>query len=352
MQERWRHQSDAHPSRKRWILWIGVVVSVAALILAVRGIDLDRVKSAFAQADYVYLLPAGFSLLAYLVVRSVRWRILLGGGVSLTRCFWITNVGYLVSNVFPFRLGDPARAVAVGVDGKVKVSATLTTVVVERVLDMLMVVSLLAVSLPFIEEAGVLRQAGLLAAVAAVVALVGLLLAALRPQWIRRLAAGCLGRVPRLDPQRWLAMLDGLLDGLTALRSPRRLAELLFWSVVTWLFVVGYYWAMLWAFLDEPPLVQGAFLTSAIGLGMAIPAAPGAMGVFEAVARVALEVPFGVPTDEAVVVAFGSHAYQYILSNLLGLAGLAQLGLSLKQLRADAAALDEGDRSSEASTNL
>jgi hypothetical protein len=232
----------------------------------------------------------------------------------------------------------------------VKVSSALSTVVVERVLDMLMVVLLLAGSLPFIEEAGGLRQAGLLAALAAIVALAGMFLGALRPQWIRRMMTWTLGRVPGLDPQRLLSMIDGLLDGLAPLRSPRRLLELLAWSVVTWLLVVGYYWGMLWAFLDSPPLVEGSFLTSAIGLGMAIPAAPGAMGVFEAVARVALEVPFGVAQEPALAVAFGSHAYQYILSNLLGLVGLAQLGLSLRQLRADAATLEEDDQSLEVPT--
>jgi uncharacterized protein (TIRG00374 family) len=333
--------------KRQWILWIGVAISVAALALALLGIDVGEIRTAFAEARYIYLVPAGLSLVAYLVTRSIRWRILLGPGASVSRCFWITNVGYLVSNVFPFRLGDPARAVAVGLDGKVKVSAALSTVVIERVLDMLMVVLMLAASLPFIEEAGFLRSAGLPAALAAVVAFAGLLLGALCPEWIRRPAGWVLARVPGIDPQRWLSMLDGMLDGLDALRSPRRLLKLMFWSVVTWAFVIGYYWGVLWAFLDRPPLVQGSFLTCAIGLGMAIPAAPGAMGVFQAVARVALEVPFGVADERALAVAFGSHAYQYILANLLGFAGLAQLGLSLRQLRADAAALEEEEETLE-----
>jgi hypothetical protein len=62
--------------------------------------------------------------------------------------------------------------------------------------------------------------------------------------------------------------------------------------------------------------------------------------VFESVARYALELPFGVPEEWAIAVAIASHAFQYILSNLMGLIGLAQLGLSLGQLRADAVALE------------
>jgi uncharacterized protein (TIRG00374 family) len=328
---------------KQWKLWIGIIISVVALVLALRGIDLERMVEDLAQARYVYLVPAGASLLLYLVARSIRWRLLLGSEVSLLRCFWVTNVGYLVSNVLPFRLGDPARAVAIGLDGKVKVSTALSTVVVERVLDMLLVVVLLAITLPFVEQSGWLLGAGVVAGAAAVVASTALILLALRPDWVRRLARWCLDRLLRLNSERWMSTLEGLLDGLSALRSARRLAGLLLWSVVSWVFVVGYYWGMLWAFVEHPPLAAGSFLTCAIGLGMALPAAPGAVGVFESFARYALELPFGMPEERATAVAFVSHAYQYVLASLLGLIGLAQLGLSLARLRTDAAALGKED---------
>jgi uncharacterized protein (TIRG00374 family) len=333
--------------KKRWQLWVGLAISVVALVLALLGIDLHEAVESLAGARYVYLIPAGLSLLAYLIVRSIRWQVMFRSDVDFRRCFWITNIGYLVSNVLPFRLGDPARAVAIGLDGeaggKAKVSTALSTVVVERVLDMLMVVLLLAVTLPFVERAGWLQSAGVAAGIAGVIALSAMIVLALRPDWVQRLARWFLARMKRLNAERWLGVLDGLLDGLVALRSPRRLGALFAWSILTWVFVVGYYWAMLWAFLDRPPLLQGSFLTCAIGLGMAVPAAPGAMGVFEFVARYALELPFGVPEERAVAIAFASHAFQYILSSLLGLIGLAQLGLSLGRLRSDAAALERAD---------
>jgi hypothetical protein len=324
--------------KKRWQLWLGVAVSVGALGLALMGIDPRRVVTTLAGANYVYLVPALAASVSYLAARAVRWRVLLGPQVSLVRCFWATNVGYLVSNVLPFRLGDPARAVAVSLDGKVKVSAALSAVVVELVLDMLMVVTLLALTLPFVEQAGVLQSIGAGAGAAAVAAMAGLIVVAVRPGWIRRLVGWVLARVPRLDAGRWLGVLDGLLDGLGALRSPRRFAALLGWSAVAWGLIVGYYWAMLWAFRDRPPLVQGSMLSCAVGLGMALPSAPGAVGVFHTAAKYALQLPFGVPGDEALSIAFAAHAVQYALSSLLGLVGLARLGLSLGQLRADAAA--------------
>jgi len=120
---------------RKYRIAVGVIVSLVCLGLALAGIEWSRVGAALQRADWRYLLPAGAALLGYLLARSARWRILLGPRVGLAQTFSVTNIGYLVSNVLPFRLGDPARAVAIGLDGKVKISTALTTVVIERVLD-------------------------------------------------------------------------------------------------------------------------------------------------------------------------------------------------------------------------
>jgi len=319
--------------KKQWKLWVGLIVSAAALALALRGINLRQVGETLAQAEYVYLVPATVAMLAYLVARSVRWRLLLGPEVSLVRCFWVTNVGYLVSNVLPFRVGDPARAVVIGQGEKISTAAALSTVVVERVLDMLMVVALLAGVTPFVSGVGGAMSAGLVAGGAVLVALAVLLTLAFRPDWGRRLVRRVLGWLPRLDSERWARALDGLFEGLAPLRSGRKGLALLAWSVVTWALVVAYYWALMRAFLPRPPALAAPFLACVVGLGMAVPSSPGAVGVFHAVARYGLTAPFGIPVDQAVTVAFAIHAFQYVLMCVLGLVGLARESISLGWLR-------------------
>ncbi len=323
------------PAMRRWRLWIGITISLVCLVLALTGIEWDQVGLALRRANWLYLVPAAASLLAYLLARSIRWRILLGPGVSLAEAFAVTNVGYLVSNVLPFRLGDPARAVAIGLGGGARMSMALSTIVVERVLDMLMVVLLLAVTVPFVGQAGWMRETGIVAGVGALAVMVVLVALALWPDQGHRFLRGLLSRLPRVDVERWMQALSGLLDGLAALRSGRRVLGLCLWSLVAWAFCIGYYYSMLWAFLDSPTLLMATFLTCAIGLGMAVPASPGAMGVFHAFARYALVLPFGVDAADAVVIAFASHTYQYMLMVLLGLWGLARQNLSLGRLRAD-----------------
>jgi uncharacterized protein (TIRG00374 family) len=339
--------------KRQWKLWVGLVISAAALVLALLGIDVRQVAETLAQAEYVYLIPAAAGMLVYLVARAVRWRLLLGPRVRLSRCFWVTNVGYLVSNVLPFRLGDPARAVVIGRGEEISTAAALSTVVVERVLDMLMVVALLAGVTPFVSGVGSAVGAGLVAGGAALVASAVLLLLAFRPDWGRRAVRRVLGWVPRLDGERWAQALDGLFEGLAPLRSGRRGLALLAWSVVTWACVVAYYWALMRAFLPRPPALAAPFLVCVVGLGMAVPSSPGAVGVFHAVARYGLTVPFGVPTDQAVTVAFAIHTFQYVAVCLLGLAGLARESLSLGWLRAratDVTSTALGERSTDHSS--
>ncbi|NLF01563.1 MAG: hypothetical protein GX601_11365, partial [Anaerolineales bacterium] len=134
------------------------------------------------------------------------------------------------------------------------------------------------------------------------------------------------------------AQLHGFQEGLAALRSPRRAAGLLGWSLVIWACSAGFYFGVLRAFIARPTVVQAVFLTCSIGLGVALPSSPGAMGVFHSVARYALQLPFGVASEHAVAVAFTSHALNYVVMSLLGLAGLLDQNLSLKVLRSSVSA--------------
>jgi hypothetical protein len=316
-----------------------VIISLTCLGLALAGLEWRRVGDALQRADWRYLLPAGGALMAYLVVRARRWRILLGPTVTLYDAFSVTNIGYLVSNVLPLRLGDPVRAVAIGLGGKVRISSALSTVFVERVLDMLTVVLLLAVTVPFVgEAAGWTRRAGLLGGIVGLATMALMVAFALRPEWGGSALRWVIKRLPAVHGARLLEAADGLLEGLGALRSARSAAALIAWSALTWMLTVGHYFAILLAFVERPSVIEASFLTCATGLGVALPSSPGAMGVFHSAARYALQLPFGVAAETAVVVAFASHAFQYVIMCLLGLVGLVQQNLSFGQLRVDATA--------------
>ena len=168
--------------------------------------------------------------------------------------------------------------------------------------------------------------------------IIAMLWLALCPQVGRKAFRWALVRLPSIEHDRWLEWFDGLVEGVGALRSARQATGLIVWSIVTWALTAGHYLAILWAFIEQPRVVEAGFLTAATGLGVALPSAPGAMGVFHSVARYALQLPFGVAAETAVVVAFAAHTFQYAIMCLLGLVGLLQQNVSFAQLRADATA--------------
>src|SRR5512137_2489096 len=92
--------------------WLGVAVSAVALYFAVRGVAWRDLWLQLAEADYWWLLPTVAVIIAGQVARSARWQVLFGDGPrpTLRDAFAILSIGYMVSALFPLRLGDWVRA--------------------------------------------------------------------------------------------------------------------------------------------------------------------------------------------------------------------------------------------------
>src|SRR5579863_7958296 len=87
-------------------VWLGTIVSLVCLWLAIRPVPFAVLAQVLASAHYVWLLPAiGLQLVA-VVARARRWVILLRGEATLGDAFWALGFGYLFTNVFPLRLGE------------------------------------------------------------------------------------------------------------------------------------------------------------------------------------------------------------------------------------------------------
>ncbi len=317
--------------------WLQIMLSLAVvgggLYLALRDMDFERVLAAFRQAHWLWMGPAELMVLVSLLLRAHRWRILLDYAVSLPEAFGLMNIGYLVSNILPLRLGDPAKAVAASLRGPISPLAALSTVVIERVLDMLTIVLLMLVTLPFI-VAGDLKDyllAGLASGGLALTLLVAAVLVARYPEKVEELARRLLTALHFPTPERWLEILHHLLAGLAPLRSPRQGAQLIFWSLAHWGTVIVSFQLALRAFVRTPPPLGGAVATWAAALGMILPA-PGGIGAYHTAVQRSLTLAFGLPGETTLAYAFAIHAVGYLSGALLGAGALLIWGVSFKEL--------------------
>jgi hypothetical protein len=313
--------------------WIGMAISLIGLILALKNVHFAEVGRALGQADYLFLIPALAAVLVGLGIRAVRWRLLFypQRDLPLARLFSVMNIGYLLNNVLPVRLGDLSRAYLIGETGSVSVARALSTVVVERVLDVMVVVGFLTLLVPCITLPPWAARSGLVAG--ALFVALALLLIAISYQKERglRLMGRLLDRVPRLDGQKWLASVGSLMDGFAVLRAQGALPGLILWSLLAWTCSAFINYFVMLAFNPHLPFTAAVFVLCVTAMGMTVPSSPGYVGVFDYLTVLALSL-FNVGKELALSYALVLHALLYVSMSVMGLIGLWREDTSVRSI--------------------
>jgi glycosyltransferase 2 family protein len=346
---------------KKARFWIGILFSILALVFAFRQVDVWAVWAALADVNYGLLAASVALLILFLVLRAFRWRLLFypQRGLHIRNLFAVINIGYLVSNIFPARLGDVARAYLIGDTEPVSRTSAFSTVVAERVLDALCAVAGFFLVLPFAPVPQWMVRSGLVVGAAALAAVILFVVLVRRREWTLRLLERILvavhwpdgetmsrfwgrlstrtglrflARLPWLDRSRLQRMAGSLIDGLGGITTLRLGPPLVLWSVAIWAVITAYYWVVLLAFDPGQPFVAGLAVCSVTALGMTVPSSPGFIGVFELLTRETM-VLFGMGAEAALSYALVAHAIVYVVYTLLGLVSMAQQNLSYSEIQ-------------------
>jgi glycosyltransferase 2 family protein len=308
----------------------GLIISAVSLAVVLSLIDLRKFAEAIRQANYIYLAISAILSVSWLVVRAVVWRTLLRERATYAAVFLTLNEGYLLNNVLPFRLGEIGRAFLLGRKAHLTFWEVLSSVVIERTLDLAMAVGLFLSMLPFV--VGV-NWAGPAAGGVGVIVLLGLLgLYGLARN--RQLVLSAVGRagarwsiVDRLMGDR----LSAFLDGLSILTDLSRFARALLWMLMNWGMGVVMYYLLMLAFFPHAQPLWAVFTLGAASLGIAAPSSPGAIGVFEAVVVGALAI-FDPNHSAAAAYAFFIHLFSYFFSGIFGVYGFSKEGETVVNL--------------------
>jgi len=322
--------------KRRLRIAVGVAISVLFLYLAARGIDWSELGRLFRSANYAYLLPALLLLIAINWARAYRWRLLMHpdeGPLSLTRVFWFVNIGYFFNNVFPAKLGELVRGYLVGREIPGGIGRALSTLLIERLLDVLAVVVLLVALIPFVDLPPWAARAGLVFGGAAVGGTVALLVLARYGDagvaWLWRFV----GRIPIVGHAKVRTAVENLVRGFGVLSVGRVLPGILVGSALVWLGYATFNYTIMAAFhMTELPFSAAALVLCATGFSMVLPSSPGAMGVFEWAGVQALAV-FGVAQSTAFGYTLGLHLFTNVVLIAIGLLGLLVQGLSYADIR-------------------
>lgn len=311
----------------RWAgLLLGLAVSAAALVLALRWAGWRPLREALLQVDLRFLLLGVAVFLISMMARVACWRALIGREVGFGRVLAALNEGYLLNNVLPWRMGELGRAILMGRQPGLSTPLVLSSIVVERLYDMILAVGLMLVLLPVAAGAAWASRAAWIGAAVVGMALSFVGFALRRPAMIE----GWVARLPGPRPA-WLRLWGSFRDGLAVLQTPRRLAMSFSWMAASWALALLEYWAVLHAVLPDVQPLWAAFMLAATLLGVAVPSLPGYVGVFEAAGVAALSV-FGVPPDQGLAAALVLHGMVYSIASLIGAVALVLDGETLTGL--------------------
>src|SRR5450432_1762682 len=123
---------------RRWIfLGAGLLISVFFLYIGFQGLDLSQVAQTVIHAQFIWLVPGVIVYFLAVWGRTWRWHYLLRPlkDIPLRRLFPIVVIGYMGNNVYPFRAGEVIRAYVLKRNENVKITASLATIIVERIFD-------------------------------------------------------------------------------------------------------------------------------------------------------------------------------------------------------------------------
>jgi glycosyltransferase 2 family protein len=320
---------------------IGGALLVSALFgyLALRNIRYDETWHALRSIDYLWLFPTVSAVAVSVAARAARWRVLFEPGrrPRLWETTKATLLGLFFNSILPLRAGEAARIVALKRYAAVPLAESTATVAVERLFDVLALLLLLFVTTPWLPHVAWLRSAALLGIVL-LVALIGAIAAVVllgdRPV---RLLLRPVMKLPGLHDLDVDRVAVNVNRGLSPLRRAGHGLLGFAWTVVSWLVIALSIWSLMVGFGLHLSFLAALLATVAVGLAFIVPAAPSAIGVFEA-AAIAATKAYGVPQSQGLAYALALHALNLFPFIAAGLVLLATLPRPSALKRADDAA--------------
>jgi uncharacterized protein (TIRG00374 family) len=288
----------------------------------------ESLKTA-SPAPLIAIIP--LSLLSHFI-RGWRWRRFIGQPVSAFYAFTSVMIGYAVNDVLP-RVGELARVINMNRLTRVPVARLLTTLLAERILDVIVLALLLGLSF-VLEGERIARKfpalagAGPKAMAAALAALAGLFVLAFAADFLRRF----FGRLVRRFHEGLASKVEALIrqggEGLAFLKRPGQAIPILFETLGIWLlywytFILG---LAAFGLMDEIGYRGGTVAFSVTCSSVLVPAM-GAIGAYHAFGIECLTGFFDIDESRAYACIFAIHALLfYVVGGLFGVLAWALQG--------------------------
>ncbi|MDP3939916.1 MAG: lysylphosphatidylglycerol synthase transmembrane domain-containing protein [Deltaproteobacteria bacterium] len=301
-------------------------------------IDLNTFLETWTELNAWYLLPALALNVAMLLLRARRWQLILKStpdgprDIGFRSVFGVLTIGYLANQLFPAPSGEVARAVVLSRRQDLTKVHVLSTIVVERVMDVLAMAPIVLFVVAVIPLPAWLERLVFLAGLALLaMAVAGVVVHNQRARFlqaaeavIRRFSAGAHGR--------FVAFSDSLGEGMHILRDLRGLSAVYGYSLGAWVLQLAVV-EMVARSLNKPlDLGLGVILILLANMGSVMPLGPSNLGTFQALAITVLAI-FRIKPELALSLSLVLQAVLFLPVAVLGLEALWARGLSIESVK-------------------
>lgn len=319
-------------------IFFSLIISSAFIYLAFRDIDYSLMLASLRQANYWLLIPGIAFMFVSHWLRAVRWGYFMEPikKIDTPTLFSSVMIGYYANNVFPLRLGEILRPYALGKATGVSRMATFATIFVERLIDVLSLLLLLAFSVIFHDYPIWIEKGALVIFLGTLGCTLFIIFLMLRTHDTLKIVDFFMKPFPQKARDLVHKLLHSFLDGFTIFKKSEHYWSILWQSVVIWLFyaVIIYFTLEAFGFNQRFTMPMGAsfVVLVMVSLGMMVPAAPGFVGSFHWICQQAL-ILFNVPQSESLGFAIILHLANFIPVTLVGLYYYYKQEISLNEAK-------------------
>ena len=313
---------------------IGTLISVIFIILSINNLNYKNIVEALDKSKFTTIFFLIILGIATTVAVAVRWFKLLHfkQKKSFIQVFNYINIGYLINNIFPARLGDFIRSFLWANKMSASKTNTFASVVVERLFDFWGLILLFVVALFILDLPGYIIKGVTILAIPLVIVFLFLIILSIKfLKWENRLL--------KFSSNRYYLFIIDKIKKLSLYFSMLRNSKIVF--MVSFLTCIIWFFYVLSGYLIINDIHPGPFSWHAsilsllfISASFIIPSTPGNLGVYQYSCILAFQVlNVGYSKEEAVVYSLISQVPLYLLSIVLGSISLSLEGYNLRNIK-------------------
>ncbi len=322
-------------------LRIFITLGVTAFFLwfAFRGQDIHHLAHALVEQPVQWFVLLFILNICSHLLRAFRWKLLIEpikSGVTLHSAFASLMVGFMINGFLP-RAGEIARSFVLGRKENIPTGTVLSTVILERILDIISFASVLCIVVIFNSDALIiwfpwLAGKELLMDGTAVVLLLLLVTLFVRSTAVFSLVRHLARLFPGTSRQRIDRIIDTFMEGFKASTAKKNYGKIALLTCSIWtMYVVILFLPMSLFGMEQLTFIAAATLQLLSGLASAMPT-PNGIGSYHSFLAFTLTKGYGVEQGNAIAYAVYTHAIYYLCILIVGSVYLLKENIQLTEI--------------------